>query len=129
MPAAQTRVAAIMERRTALFRLWGAYYVVTGLWPLIHLASFERVTGPKTDDWLVHMVGLLAAVIGGTLLRASARPTTETATLAVASALAFAAIDVWYAATGVISSIYIADAVVELLLIAAFFVTGRRDVR
>lgn len=123
------RVAAIMERRTALFRVWGAYYVATGLWPLIHLASFESVTGAKTDDWLVHMVGLLAAVIGATLLRASTRPTADTAFLAVASALAFAVIDVWYAATGVISPIYVADAVVELLLIAALFVTGRSDIR
>ena len=118
-----------MERRTALFRLWGAYYVATGLWPLIHLASFESVTGPKTDDWLVHMVGLLAAVIGGTLLRGSARATSDMAFLAVASALAFTAIDVWYAATGVISSIYIADAVVELLLVGALFVIGRTAAR
>lgn len=60
-----------MSKRILLFRAWGTYYVVTGLWPLIHLTSFEAVTGPKTDDWLVHMVGLLAASIGLALLHAS----------------------------------------------------------
>ena len=33
----------------------GALYVVTGVWPLLHMASFEAVTGPKTDDWLVRL--------------------------------------------------------------------------
>ena len=43
--------------RTAL-TVQGLFYVVTGLWPLVSLSTFEFVTGPKTDDWLVHMVGL-----------------------------------------------------------------------
>ncbi|MGQ0534782.1 MAG: hypothetical protein ACT4PT_01775 [Methanobacteriota archaeon] len=30
-----------------------AYYLAMGGWPLVHRASFEAVTGPKTDDWLV----------------------------------------------------------------------------
>lgn len=39
--------------------LQAVYYLVTGLWPLIHLKSFFEVTGPKTDVWLVQMVGVL----------------------------------------------------------------------
>ena len=76
-------------------RLQGLYYLVTGLWPLIHLASFEAVTGPKTDDWLVKMVGLLAAAIGAALLtaaRQSSRGSSEILVLAVGSAGAFAAV-------------------------------------
>jgi hypothetical protein len=53
--------------RQRLLGFQAAYYCLTGIWPLLHLASFEAVTGPKTDDWLVKMVGLLAAVIGATL--------------------------------------------------------------
>jgi hypothetical protein len=49
--------------RRRLIAFQAAYYLATGLWPLVHLPSFEAVTGPKTDDWLVHMVGLLAGVI------------------------------------------------------------------
>jgi hypothetical protein len=42
-----------------------AYYLMTGLWPLFHRRSFEAVTGPKTDYWLVRTVGVLVAAIGG----------------------------------------------------------------
>jgi hypothetical protein len=109
-------------------RLQGLYYLVTGLWPLIHLASFEAITGPKTDDWLVKMVGLLAAVIGAALLMAARPPSRgapEILVLAVGSAAAFAAVDVWYVAQGVIARVYLADAAVEIGLIAMLF-SGRR---
>jgi hypothetical protein len=52
-----------------------AYYLITGLWPLVSLRTFEMVTGPKTDDWLVRMVGLLAAAIGAALLSGAWRET------------------------------------------------------
>jgi energy-converting hydrogenase Eha subunit E len=97
-----------------------AYYILTGAWPLLHMASFEAVTGPKVDDWLVKMVGLLAATIGVTLALAvrASRWSAEVRALAILSALSFAAIDVRYALSGRISPIYLADAAVELLLVA-----------
>ncbi len=108
-----------MNRRHIL-RAQGSYFVVTGLWPIVHMASFEAVTGPKVDDWLVKMVGLLAAVIGGTLYLAAqrARQTAEILGLAISSAMAFTIIDVWYSLTGRISPIYLADAVVEIGIVA-----------
>jgi energy-converting hydrogenase Eha subunit E len=107
-----------MSRRDVL-RAQGAYFLMTGLWPLVHMASFEAVTGPKVDDWLVRMVGLLAAVIGGTLYLAAQRGTRalEVMVLAVSSALAFAAIDTWYAMKGRISPIYLADAALEIAIV------------
>ena len=97
-----------------------AYYILTGVWPLLHMGSFEAITGPKVDDWLVKMVGLLAATIGITLAMAvrAGRWSAEVRTLAILSALSFAAIDVRYALSGRISPIYLADAAVELLLVA-----------
>ena len=91
------------------------YYLVTGIWPVISLRTFEAVTGPKTDDWLVRTVGLLAAVIGATIGVAARRGqrTPELLVLAFGSALAFAAIDLIYALGGVISSIYLADAALQ----------------
>ena len=99
----------------------GTFYVLTGVWPLLAMWSFELVTGPKTDDWLVRMVGLLAASIGLTLLAAAwrRRATPEVRLLAVASALSFAAIDLVYALTGRISAVYLLDAGIELLFAAA----------
>jgi len=92
-----------------------AYYLVTGIWPVISLRTFEAVTGPKADGWLVRMVGLLAAVIGATIGVAARRGqrTPELLVLAFGSALAFAAIDLVYALGGVISAIYLADAALQ----------------
>jgi energy-converting hydrogenase Eha subunit E len=94
------------------------YYVVTGCWPIVHMGSFEAITGPKVDDWLVKMVGLLAATIGITLGVAVRRRrwSAEVRTLAILSALSFAAIDLRYAVTGRISPIYLADAAAELAI-------------
>lgn len=107
-------------------------YLVTGPWPLLHMASFEAVTGAKTDDWLVHTVGLLLAVIGGVLLAASRRPRIDRLflMLAIGTALALAAIEIFYVSRGTISAIYLLDAVIELafaaLLAAALVLTRGR---
>ena len=55
-------------------RIQGVYYTATGLWPLISMKTFERVTGPKRDDWLVKTVGLLITAVGVTLIHAGRRP-------------------------------------------------------
>jgi hypothetical protein len=103
-----------------------AYYVVTGIWPLVSMRTFELVTGPKVDRWLVKMVGLLAAVIGGTLgVRALDRRATPDPLLGTTAALAFAAVDTRYAASGRISKIYLADALVELGIVGAWIAARR----
>jgi energy-converting hydrogenase Eha subunit E len=98
----------------------GVYYLVTGIWPIVSMSTFEAVTGPKTDDWLVHMVGALAAAIGLTLIWSVRRGniSTVTVTLAATAAMAFAAIDAVYVANGTISKIYLADAAVEGIILA-----------
>lgn len=40
----------------ALARLHGIFNVLNGLWPLLHMHSFEAVFGLKTDKWLVRTV-------------------------------------------------------------------------
>ena len=112
--------------RQFVLKAQGAYFMVTGIWPVLHMPSFEAVTGPKVDDWLVKMVGLLAFVIGATIFLATRRDsiTREILFLAIASALAFTAIDVWYSLSGRISLIYLGDAVVELAIVGAL-VFGR----
>ncbi len=113
-------------RRLAL--LQGGYYTATGLWPILHMRSFEQVTGPKTDDWLVKTVGGLIAVLGGTLLASGLRdaPSRDLATVALGSAVALTAVDVIYVAQGRISRIYLLDAAVESALIAGWIVALRK---
>ena len=98
----------------------GGYFLLTGIWPIISVDSFQAVTGSKTDLWLVYTVGAMVAVIGGTLLLAASnrRVTSEIACLAIGSALALTAIDVVFVFRGVISGVYLVDAAVEVGLIA-----------
>ncbi|HEX3035233.1 MAG TPA: hypothetical protein VHT73_08880 [Thermodesulfobacteriota bacterium] len=95
------------------------YFLLTGIWPLISIESFQAVTGPKVDLWLVKMVGLLAAVIGLSLLVATVykRLLLETFILAIGSAASFAIIDLVYAPSGRISPIYLLDAAFQVILI------------
>ena len=97
----------------------GAYFVLTGLWPLFGINSFQAVTGPKTDLWLVYTVGCLVAAIGATLLMAAfrGRTTPEIIVLAVGSAVALAGIDVVFVLRGIISWVYLLDAVAEGALV------------
>lgn len=114
--------------RRRLLALQAAYYGVTGLWPVVHLSSFEAVTGPKADEWLVHTVGLLAVAIGAALAVAAARDRVrapEIVVLAAGSALAFAGIDLWYGLGGRIPPVYLADAAVELGFVAGLILTLR----
>ena len=101
-------------------------YVATGLWPLLHMPSFEAVTGAKTDDWLVHTVGLLLAVIGSVLLTAVMRRRAGSMiiALAVGTALALAGIDIVYVLNARISRIYLLDAAIELAIVAALLASS-----
>lgn len=70
------------------------YYLVTGLWALVAYRSFEAVTGPKREPWLVKTVGLQTVAIAAAL---AADPQGRTAVgrrLGIGSAASFAAIDV-----------------------------------
>jgi hypothetical protein len=114
--------------RVLLFAQAG-WYVVSGLISLVSRDLFELVTGPKHDYWLVRMVGLLAVVIGASIAvgAGAGRRSPELLTLAIGSALAFAAVDFTYGLTGVIAPIYVADGVVELALASALVALSLRS--
>lgn len=103
------------------------YYIVTGVWPLVHIKSFLKVTGPKTDLWLVKTVGVLVTVIGVVLGMGGAQRSArkEMAVLAVSSAAALTAIDVYYVARRRIAPIYLLDAAGEIGLIIGWLASGR----
>jgi hypothetical protein len=106
----------------------GAFYVATGVWPILHMRSFEAVTGEKTDDWLVKTVGALIAVSGAVMMVAGMRRrvTPEIALLAAGSAAALATVDVVYTQKGVIPPVYLLDAVAEASLVGAWTAAAAR---
>ncbi len=114
------RSFALTGRRLA--GVQALFYLVTGVWPLLHMRSFEAITGPKMDRWLVKTVGVLVIAIGGSLgLAARAERTTpEIALLGAGSAGGLAAIDIVYVAKRRISPVYLLDAAAELVLVAAW---------
>lgn len=103
-----------------ILRAQTAYYVGTGLLPLISMRLFEAITGKKTDRWLVQMVGFLATSIGITLGVATRSSEIDAAIplLSVSAALSFAGIDIAYVAKRRISPVYLGDAAVELAIAA-----------
>jgi len=109
----------------------GWVYVTAGLWPVVHLQSFEHVTGEKYDDFLVYTVGLLLFVVGAVLLRVlrRRRPLGDVALVAAGAAASLLAIDVVFYLNGRLSPVYLLDAAAEVAFLAAgiaVFVLERR---
>jgi hypothetical protein len=102
--------------RTIIF-LQGYYYIFTGLWPVFNMSSFEKITGKKTDKWLVKQVGLLAAAIGISLLFAQYP---DKRIVAVPAAIAFMLIDFYYALVKRIPKIYMADGSIQIIFIVSW---------
>jgi hypothetical protein len=87
----------------------GVFYPGAGIWPLLDIESFQKVTGPKTDRWLVRTVGVLITVVGAVLLvvagwQRSAGP--EIMLLAIGCAVALTAVDVIYVTRRCIARVY-----------------------
>jgi hypothetical protein len=106
-----------MNFNVAVFQ--GLYFLISGVWPILHMGSFVKITGPKTDLWLVKTVGVLLSVIGAALLYAGLHEQITPAIfiLGIGSAAALTAIEVIYVSKKIISPIYLLDAVIEIFLI------------
>lgn len=109
------------------------FYVVTGVWPLVHMPSFLAVTGPESKPeralWLVQTVASLIVAVGAVVGVAALRRrfTLETVLTATGVALALAAVDVILVSKGHISAIYLWDAAAESLLVAMWLWAWRRE--
>lgn len=103
----------------ATARLQSVYFVVGGTWPIVHLRSFEAVSGPKVDGWLVKTVGGLLSVVGISLWRSSRqhRITPEIAAVGAGTASVLTAIDFVYVKRRRISPVYLLDGVANLILV------------
>ena len=117
----------VSKRTVALAQ--AAYYVPFSIWPILHIRSFEWVTGPKVDRWLVKTVAGLLAVTGGVLGAAAARDrvTPELEALGAGSALTLATIDLVYVRRRRIRPVYLLDAIGNLTLIAGYLAARRYD--
>jgi hypothetical protein len=110
-----------MSSRRAALRAQALYYAVTGLWPLLHYDSFERITGRKSERWLVETTGGLITTAGIGLALGSRRepPGPETTALAAGSALTLGGIDLVYLVRGRLKWVYGIDMAAQAGLLAA----------
>jgi len=95
------------------------YFLLCGLWPILSMDTFEHVTGPKIDVWLVKMIAAMEIVVGAILIEAAVRRRVvlEVGLLAAATCSVMAILDVTYVVRHVISPVYLGDAMIELLLL------------
>ena len=108
-----------MSRPRRLLGAQAAYYAATGVWPLVHYESFERVTGRKRERWLVESVGGLVGAVGASLGLAARDGSVgrDTVALSAGTAATLGAIDVLYFARGRLRAVYLADALAQAALL------------
>jgi hypothetical protein len=105
-----------------IIRLQALYNLVTGAWPLLHRRSFEKLSGPKYDFWLVQTVGVVLVAVGAAQwLAANRKPVSpEIKLLSIGTAVGLSAIDITYGLKRRISRVYLFEAVVELAIVAGW---------
>jgi hypothetical protein len=115
-----------------LFRilLWiqTIYYFLTAAWGLIDTESFMRVTGPKTDVWLVKTVSVILLAVSFSFISYLFIKTNYWPAIILASSccLSLACIDFYYAGRNIISDIYLLDGIAEIALLIGWGVVIRK---
>jgi hypothetical protein len=107
----------------------GLYTFITAIWAIIDIDSFMMITGPKTDIWLVKTVSVVLAAIGLALLahlKEPDEPVFPAIILGSVTSLGLAIIDFYYTGKNVISFVYAADGIVELIFFLGWMIIFSR---
>lgn len=96
----------------------GWFYILTGLWPLLHMPSFEKVAGPKTDKWLVRTVSLM--ILSSGIIFVLFSHSEAALMLAILNAFFLMCIDLYYVWKKVIWRSYLLDALIEAIFILIY---------
>jgi hypothetical protein len=111
----------------ALALVHGVFNVVGGLWPIVHVRSFEWVFGRKTDRWLQKTLGGLLASAGAAQLMAAPTPEgrDHARRTGLGAACTLLAADLVYVPVGRIRPTYLLDAAMEAGWIRAWLRADR----
>ncbi|MEI6950509.1 hypothetical protein V9K67_25220 [Paraflavisolibacter sp. H34] len=95
----------------------GIYTFLTAVWPIVDIESFLKVSGYKTDIWLVKTVSLLLLSISLCLLLSifSKGPYLPITVLMLTLSVSLAYVDFYYALNDTISNIYMADGAAQVV--------------
>ena len=107
-------------------RAHGLFNIVGGLWPLVHVRSFEAVFGRKTDRFLEYTVAGLMMGVGWSQWTSNRAPggAAHARTVGIGTAGTLLAIDLIYAPPRRIPATYLLDAVLEAGWLAAWALAG-----
>ena len=107
----------------------GVFFLTSGLWPVVSIGTFEKVTGPKRDDWLVKTVGLLIATTGAALLTCGLKGRKvpeDLRRIAAGQAAVLGGVSLFYSLKGTLSKIYLLDTLVESSVVGAWAAASRK---
>lgn len=95
----------------------GIYFLITGVWPLVHLKSFMEVTGPKTDIWLVQTVAVLILSYSVLFFYVAfkKRIAPVYALMGTISTFGLAIIELYYYLQGTLKWVYFIDSIIEMI--------------
>ncbi|HET9624594.1 MAG TPA: FAD-dependent oxidoreductase [Kofleriaceae bacterium] len=118
--------AALQPHRRRSPRLaQGAYYVASGLWPVVSLRSYEALAGRERHGWFVRAVGGAVAAIGAALLRDDTTTPRRTRRIGIAAALALGAASLGIALNRRKKAVYLVDAAVQAGFAAAWLAAAK----
>ncbi|MDA3613472.1 hypothetical protein [Polluticaenibacter yanchengensis] len=98
----------------------GVYFSVVALWPLINIKSFMRVTGGKTDIWMVNAVSVLLFplifILFNTAFKPSPIPLLHSSAL-IAGTAGLMMVEYNFYVNGIISNGYLVYAILEIFFL------------
>jgi len=100
-------------------RTQGAYYLATGLWPVIFTDHYMRHTGQESHRGVAQTLGVAVAALGAALA-GGVMPARAARWVGISSALALAAGGSYFAARGRGVPVNLTDAVVQLAFAAGW---------
>ncbi|WP_370898422.1 hypothetical protein [Chryseobacterium gossypii] len=105
-----------MQRFHLIPLLQAVYFLITAVWPLVHIKSFLYVTGPKTDIWLVQTVAVLLLPYSLLFfyLAFAKKILNIHALVGGISALGLGVIELYYYLQGTLKWVYFVDAIIEI---------------
>ncbi len=96
----------------------GMFYLITALWPLIHISSFEAVVGFKPDKFQLFTTDLLILIIAIPLLASIKQHKTRAIVLlGLGSSLAFMVVELWFRKS--IRPVFFLDFIIEAVIFLA----------
>jgi len=108
-----------MQKVRIIPLIQAVYFLITAVWPLVHLTSFLAVTGDKKEIWLLETVSIL--LLPYCLILIHLAFTSENNVImpiaALLSSLGLGVIEIYYFLNGTIKWVYAVDSILQFIFV------------